>query len=49
MLLYQVIDPIAPRYFALLKKDVIPVYVDGAVESSQLQPNTAQAPQGKHT
>jgi len=38
MLLYQVIDPIAPRYFALLKKDVIPVYVDGAVESSQLQP-----------
>ena len=38
VLIIKVIDPVAPRYFALLRKDVVPVYVEGAQESSQKQP-----------
>ena len=38
VLIIKVIDPVAPRYFALLRKDIVPVYVEGAQESSQKQP-----------
>ena len=38
VLIIKVIDPVAPRYFALLRKGVVPVYVEGAQESSQKQP-----------
>ena len=38
VLIIKVIDPVAPRYFALLRKGIVPVYVEGAQESSQQQP-----------
>ena len=34
----KVIDPTAPRFNALLKKDVVPVKVNGGVESSAEYP-----------
>lgn len=35
MHLLQVIDPVAPRYVALLKKEVIPVNIPGALEEKK--------------
>ena len=34
----KMIDPVAPRYNALLKKDVVPVNVNGVNESSTKYP-----------
>jgi len=31
----KVIDPIVPRYTALLKSDVVPVHLEGATDSSK--------------
>ncbi|XP_067942560.1 bifunctional glutamate/proline--tRNA ligase-like [Watersipora subatra] len=30
----KVIDPVVPRYFAILKEEMVPVYIDGTPESS---------------
>lgn len=32
----KVVDPIVPRYTALLKSSVVPLHVDGATEGTKL-------------
>ena len=38
MCIYRVIDPIAPRYTALLKPEVVTMVIDGAKEEMKEHP-----------
>ena len=40
----QVIDPISPRYTALLKSEVVPLHIIGAVEEGKMCPKHPKVP-----